>query len=141
MVAANPFDHRISEVRAAGSRRGAPLSLPAAEYRTGGDPDAAFADLPAPVLLGTTTPSRLEPVGAAGSRRIFHGGEPIFLRLTDPDQNLDPHHGRTVLVTVADRVTGDVEILRLTETGPDTGVFVGYIQSAETGSPLSYDGS
>ena len=65
----------------------------------------------------------------------YHLGEPVFLRLTDGDQNSDPAAVETVLVTLRDPATGDTEVLRLTETGPNTGVFTGYIQTGPgTGS-------
>ena len=69
----------------------------------------------------------------------FHAGDPVFIRLTDFDRNLDP----TVRDTVDLRVTtsqGDEEVLRLQETGPDTGVFVGVVQSTPLGGPVvSFD--
>ena len=48
--------------------------------------------------------------------------------MTDLDQNLDPNVAETVITTVKS-ANGDSETLRLTETGPSTGVFIGYIQS------------
>jgi uncharacterized repeat protein (TIGR01451 family) len=65
----------------------------------------------------------------------FHKGNPVFLRLTDRDQNKDPLVPDTVLVTVSVGSLNEREFIRITETGPDTGVFVGYIQSA--GNPPS----
>jgi uncharacterized repeat protein (TIGR01451 family) len=59
----------------------------------------------------------------------YHAGEPVFIRLTDGDQNLDPAVRETVLVTVQNPVTLDTEVLMLLETGPNTGVFAGYIQT------------
>ncbi len=117
------------------------IAVAPGSYRTGSAPDASFANLPAPVLPGTTTPIDLSQSLPLVPAELFHGGEPIFIRVTDPDQNLDRTMAETVLATITDRVTDDVEILILTETGPDTGVFVGYIQSAETGSPALYDGN
>jgi hypothetical protein len=61
---------------------------------------------------------------------LYHAGEPIFIRLTDLDQNWDPAVAETVIVTLRDDKSGDEETLRLIETGPDTGVFTGYLQSA-----------
>ena len=58
----------------------------------------------------------------------LHGGEAAFLQLTDADRNLDA----TVIDTVELRVStpaGDRETLYLAETGVDTGVFAGYIQT------------
>ena len=57
-------------------------------------------------------------------------GDPLFLRLTDGDQNLDSAVVETVLVTVTSPA-GDRELVRLSETGPDTGVFTGHLQTAD----------
>ena len=54
--------------------------------------------------------------------------KPIFIKLTDLDQNLNPNVAETVITTIKS-ANGDSETLRLTETGPSTGVFIGYIQS------------
>ena len=53
---------------------------------------------------------------------VFGAGEPVFVVLTDPDQDLDPFAPDTVLVT-AHAPNGDAQTLRLTETGASTGVF------------------
>jgi hypothetical protein len=89
-----------------------------------------FVPLSAPVPAGSITPIDLiSPVKLITAVQ-YHMGEPIFIRLTDLDQNLDPAVAETVVVTVSNSVTGDTEVLRLTETGLTTGVFVGYIQSS-----------
>ncbi|HEX2767989.1 MAG TPA: OmpA family protein, partial [Geobacteraceae bacterium] len=67
---------------------------------------------------------------------LFQEGEPIFIRMTDLDQNLDRTSAETVFATITDDTSGDVEVVRFAETGPDTGVFVGYIQSTASSSPL-----
>ena len=69
-------------------------------------------------------PSQAQEVTAASS---FNLGEPLFLRVTDPDQNVDFQVVDTVLVTVTHAATGDTETIQLSETGPDTGIFVGYV--------------
>lgn len=89
---------------------------------------ASYNNLPAPVLLNGTTlnTAQITPLDTTGT---VHGGEPLFLRLVDPDQNRDS----TVRDTIDLRVTsasGDAEFLRLTETGADTGEFVGYIATS-----------
>ncbi|HUJ17032.1 MAG TPA: OmpA family protein [Nitrospirota bacterium] len=75
----------------------------------------------APINLANPLP--LVPV------TLYHAGEPVFIRLTDHDQNLNPAVADTVIVTIRDNATGDSEVLRITETGPNTGVFTGYIQT------------
>ncbi|MBT0653263.1 OmpA family protein [Geomobilimonas luticola] len=114
---------------------GAPLvDVATTAYRTGSDPGAPFVNLPAPVPVGSGTPVDLNKPVPLVAATVFHGGEPVFIRLTDLDQNLDRTARETVLVTLSDPTTGDTETLRLTETGPDTGMFVGYIPSAPAAS-------
>ncbi|MBB6092891.1 putative repeat protein (TIGR01451 family) [Povalibacter uvarum] len=68
-----------------------------------------------------------QPIALIGTSSL-HGGEAAFLQLADADQNRD-----AVAVDIAElRVStpgGDAEILRLSETGANTGVFAGYIQT------------
>ncbi|MGD9596911.1 MAG: hypothetical protein AB7G76_10660 [Steroidobacteraceae bacterium] len=83
--------------------------------------------LPPPVLADGTTvdPARPLPLSPAP---VVHGGEALFLRLADADQNLDA----TVIDMVETEVTaagGDHERVRLSESGPNTGEFVGYVQT------------
>ncbi len=54
-------------------------------------------------------------------------GDPIFIKVTDYDQNLNPNVAETIQLTVGSGT--DTEVLILTETGLSTGVFIGYIQS------------
>ena len=90
--------------------------------------NGAFSDLGAPLRQDGTVldPSQATPLAAS---TVVHGGEPAFIRLTDGDQNRNDTLRDTVEVTVRS-VAGDVERLRLTETGVDTGVFVGHLPTA-----------
>ena len=89
---------------------------------------AGFAPLPAPQPPGSpalTVPGSL-PLAPSS---LYASGDPVFVRVTDYDQNLDPLLAETVVVTVFSNGV-DTESLRLTETGPSTGVFVGAIPSS-----------
>ncbi len=69
----------------------------------------------------------------------YHAGEPVFVTLADANRNTDPltRDAIDVRITISG---GDEEVLRLLETGPDTGVFAGGIQSARIPPPLAaYD--
>jgi uncharacterized repeat protein (TIGR01451 family) len=88
--------------------------------------------LPAPSQSGAVVPTNTN-VRTAPSQAL-HGGDPLLITLTDHDQNRDLNLAETVLVTLRSQVTGDVENLRLTETGPSTGVFSGYIQTTRSAS-------
>ena len=84
-------------------------------------------------VVGTGAARQHAPLAVPGDYRLaptnfYHGGEAVFIKLTDLDQNLNPNVAETVITTIKS-ANGDSETLRLTETGPSTGVFIGYIQS------------
>ena len=89
---------------------------------------AGFTPLPAPRPPGgpvLTVPGNL----LLASASLYASGDPVFVRVTDYDQNLDPLLAETIVVTVSSN-GADSESLRLTETGPSTGVFIGAISSS-----------
>lgn len=118
-----------------------PVNVAPCAYRIGSDPAAPFAVMPPPAPAGFAAPLDLSKPLPLAAATVYHAGEPVFVRVTDPDQNLDRTRADTILVTITADKTGDVEVLRLTETGPDTGIFVGYIQSTENATPAPYSGS
>ena len=89
---------------------------------------AAFVNLANPTLLGGTVidPSLPQELAATTS---YNNGESAFIRLVDTDQNVDYQLIDYADVTVTS-AGGDSEVVRLTETGLDTGVFAGYIPLA-----------
>jgi uncharacterized repeat protein (TIGR01451 family) len=93
--------------------------------------------LPAPVLIGGGSVDPIQPVPLTGTSS-FHGGEALFVRLLDSDQNLDAAVRDTVDVRLDATPGGDSETVRLLETAPSSGEFVGYVQSA-SGAPSSGD--
>ncbi len=99
---------------------------------TSGPPAGGFvvsANPVIPVVGGGSivlTASDPQPLNVAN---LYTTGEPIFIQVDDQDQNLDPSAQETVRVTVTSS-TGDEEVLILQETGVDSGVFVGYVQSS-----------
>ena len=84
-------------------------------------------DPPAPQGTGQLDPMAPIPMQATS---IAHAGDPIFLRVVDADRNLDGAVVETVDVRVTGRSTGDSEVVRLSETAANSGVFVGYIATA-----------
>lgn len=86
----------------------------------------AFVPLapPAPQGVGVLDPMTPIPLQET---TVAHAGDPVFVRVADADRNRDASVVDTVDVRLTARSTGDVEILRLSETGPNTGVFVGYV--------------
>ena len=84
-------------------------------------------------------PSYLDPPASTltipGPIRLVHAdtysaGDPLFIKVTDYDQNVNPAVADTITVTLTTTPASDAETLTLTETGPSTGVFIGYIQSS-----------
>lgn len=62
---------------------------------------------------------------------MFSNGQGVYVEVTDLTKNLNPVVLDTVAVIVTGSSTpGDSETLQLTETGPNTGVFVGAIKSS-----------
>ena len=91
-------------------------------------------------MLGDTASIDLNQPLALTHATQFHQGDPLFIRISDFDNNLDPATRETVIVTLTVTDTSDTETIILTETGPNTGVFVGYIPSRSTSAP-PFDGA
>jgi uncharacterized repeat protein (TIGR01451 family) len=64
-----------------------------------------------------------------GHADAYKAGDPVFISVSDADHNGDPLALDTVIVVLTTDDPVDQETIQLTETGLDTGVFVGYIQS------------
>jgi uncharacterized repeat protein (TIGR01451 family) len=92
-----------------------------------------FFPLDAPTVLGTGTVDPMQPVPMQDTA-VAHAGDPLFMRVVDLDRNRDGAVIETVDVRVTARGTNDSEVLRLSETGPNTGVFVGYVGTSEGGA-------
>ena len=111
---------------AAGLPAGTAISqnVPVTQCNTG----AGFAPLAPPRPAGgaaLTVPGAVLLAPAS----LYASGDPVFVRVIDYDQNLDPLVAETVVVTVSSDST-DTESLRLTESGPSTGVFIGALPSS-----------
>lgn len=59
----------------------------------------------------------------------FVVGEPLFLRVTDASRNLDAAAVDTLTLTVTDPITQDSQAVVARETGPDTGDFIGFLNT------------
>jgi hypothetical protein len=77
--------------------------------------------IPAPGQLPVSEVDRVYP------------GMPIFYVLDDLGLNYDSTAIDTVDVTLTDAVTGDVELVRFYETGPDTGSFTAWVNTSAAG--------
>lgn len=76
----------------------------------------------------TSTPITVPGAVRLQTAEYYNRTEPIFIRVTDYDQNVNANALDTITITVT-APTGDSETLTLTETGISTGVFIGYLQA------------
>lgn len=98
------------------------------------DTGASYAPLGAPSTIYGDAIALSGPI-AVRETTTYHAGEPVFITLEDANRNLDSGVREFINLTLANPVTGDSEVLRLQETGPDTGVFAAAIQSSDPGQP------
>ena len=106
---------------------GTPVLVQPGRCSTTGLSAGPFLDLPAPVTLvgqELPLPATLPLVPTPTLKR----GAALFIRVTDPDGNQDPAAPEQLLVTLRG-ASGDGELLELTESGPDSGVFVGSLRT------------
>ena len=115
------------------------LNVFPASYSTSGSATGLFIQLPPPVAPGN--PALNLANLKLQQTDLYHVGDPIFIVVTDMDHNIRPNLAETIIIDITSS-TGDKEILRLVETGDDTGVFAGYIQSVPpgAGAVTNYDG-
>jgi uncharacterized repeat protein (TIGR01451 family) len=69
----------------------------------------------------------------------YRAGQAVFIRVIDLDQNLDPNISELIKVELHVDELNETEFLIIQETGPDTGIFVGYIQSTNADSNNTND--
>ncbi len=115
-----------------------------------GNPAATTYDVPATQCMsGSTFVASPPPNGRGGivpvpgmvallATSAFGVGEPVFVQLVDSDQDIDPFAPDFVVIDVR-ASSGDVERVRLTETGASTGTFIGWIDQASAGAPNDCD--
>jgi uncharacterized repeat protein (TIGR01451 family) len=111
--------------------------VPPTYFLEGASPTGPFRPMPPPRQAGNLKPIDLSIPVPLIPATLFHAEEPVFVKTTDLDQNLDRTRAESISVTITDPVTGDTELVLLTETGPDTGVFFGYFQTVSTPTTLN----
>ncbi len=117
---------------------GTPTNIePGQQCSTSGASSGPFVPMP-PVTDSGGTPINLSSPVDLYPNDLFRTGEPVFLQLTDLDQNLDPATAESITLRVTVPATGDAETLILIETGLDTGIFLGPIMLASP-PPVSGD--
>lgn len=97
----------------------------------------AFVTLADPMIMGggVIDPTLTHEVSGTNAYNL---GETFFIRLTDSDQNVDAAVINYAAVNIAHPDSGDFETIQLSETGINTGVFAGYVPSAN-GPAISGD--
>jgi uncharacterized repeat protein (TIGR01451 family) len=92
-----------------------------------------FNPLPAPVSAQghTLDPTQPQPLGPA---QMYYPGDPVFISVTDRDQNINANLRENVLANVSVSGSNQAVTVRLTETGTDTGIFTGYALTAKAGA-------
>jgi uncharacterized repeat protein (TIGR01451 family) len=88
---------------------------------------SAYVPLSAPKVVPGGNVNPMQPISLVVTNSV-HSGDAVFVQVTDGDQNRDA----AAIDTLDLRVTsanGDNEVIRLSESGFDTGLFVGYIQT------------
>src|SRR5688572_9730567 len=98
-----------------------------------GDGAGGFAPVP-PLSAVGGSPIDLSSPAPLLDTGSYHAGEPVFVIVSDANRNVDPL-ARDAIEVELSTSAGDQEVLRLQETGPDTGQFAGAIQSARIPPP------
>ena len=84
----------------------------------------------------TGTPCSLDFITASGvPTTTFSLGARVYLKCSDLDQNANSGVAESITVTLTTS-NGDLEVLTLTETGVNTGVFSGSVTSSNVASPV-----
>jgi len=89
---------------------------------------------PVPVTLNAAWKPVLQGTPEVLPTGTLHAGEPLFFAIDYPAGNADPAKVDSITAVIVTR-SGDREQLKVWETGPDTGRFAGYIQTAAGASP------
>ncbi|MEL6955699.1 MAG: hypothetical protein AAFO88_03570, partial [Pseudomonadota bacterium] len=134
-VAARPTPSTIDFLRYAPTASdGEVVSLNGSEYSPSGEAEpGAFEPIGPAITTGgvevdVSAPVRLVPADS------YFTGELMVVRVTDAGQNGDPERIETVTIEVRS-TTGDLIVMRLFESGPDTGEFYAWLPSTGEETP------
>lgn len=93
---------------------------------------SSFIPLASPTIVPGGAVNPMQPISMTTTTNV-HGGEAVFVQVADADQNRDAMAFDTVDLRLTS-VSGDSEVIRLSEVGVNAGVFVGYIQTRAAAS-------
>ena len=97
----------------------------------------SFSNLPQPTFANGSSVNASQLLALTNTDSV-HAGDAVFLQVSDADQNRNPTAIDTTDLVVTSAI-GDSETIRLRETGVNTGVFVGYIQTHSSAAPANGD--
>ncbi len=119
----------------------ASIAVPVAvtEFSLSGEAVGPFQPLSAPVPLAGVPIDISEPVPLT-TATVFFQGDPVFMRVVDPDQNRDSQVRDSILLVLVNDDLQDRELLKLYETGPASGEFLGFIQTTGPEGAQAKDG-
>ncbi len=109
------------------------IMLNGADYAPSGALAGPFSPLPALALYDNRSVDMSAPLPLIQTERYF-SGEPMVLRVIDTGQNVDPGAIDLIVIRLTSS-TGDEIVLRLYESGPDTGEFFAWVQGQAEPSP------
>lgn len=93
-----------------------------------------------PIPSATGTVGFVSDLTGASAVTSTIAGNALFVKVADSDKNVNVNAADTVSVTVSTG-GGDAEPLILTETGPNTGIFTGTINSKLSATPVRNNGT
>jgi len=92
--------------------------------------------------LYSTETGTIKLTDSAGTEQLnFASGSTLYLRVEDVDQNINSTEIETISVTIFSETETTAESVNLTETGEDTGEFMGSITFDELDVPIDGDGN
>lgn len=110
-----------------------PQVVNATEYDTGG---SVYAPLAVPNVPNTAVPVTSGPIRLEEASKFSHQ-QIVFVSIDDFDHNVDRLVQDTVEIGLSVDGGNDIEGLRLTEVGIDSGIFTGYITISQGASVLN----
>ena len=105
------------------------------DFSPTGDLSGAFVDIGPPVTAGGGNVKLTDEVPLIPAT-TYLAGELIFVRVTDFGQNLNSDEIETVEISL-EADSGDIIVLRLYESDPDSGEFFAYVPSSALASDLN----
>jgi uncharacterized repeat protein (TIGR01451 family) len=113
------------------SRGGEAILNPTTYEGSGGAVSVSPATLPDGTVIPTPSTVQATDTGEYGQQDL------VIIRVVDLDQNRHAGIQDSIDVNVTNPRTGEIETLHLLETGPNTGVFVGYLHTEPCSSSAS----